>query len=272
MRAAAAGRWADCLRDLKKAQELKIDEDLVRDQLQAALLATGSAKTMVTEYRARLASNPLDVKTMVLLIEMMAAVGPAEPIEKELTAWANRLPMEVRSQVVPALRAIAAYDSGKMAECEKLCRQSGSLPIPGLRLHAVLAQKRAKEATLDPEFSALWEDPWQLLAVSVGLALEGQKDEAIQWREKAILKLEALGTEMRLAAKILKSPEPPGMTEIARVLVGSGNQALLCASLAQRFPAKRAEYQAAAARYNVRRTHPYQLVLRAIESTATAAR
>ncbi len=272
IRAAAAARWVDCLRDLKKAQELKIDQDLVLDQLQSALLATGAAKTMVTDYRSRLASNPLDIRAVILLIEMMAASGPPELIDKELAGWENRLPMQARLQIAPTLRAIAAYDVGKVAECEKLCRQLGPLQIPGLRLHAVLAQKRAKEATLDTTFVTLWDDPWEILAVSLGLALEGQKDEALRWREKAIVKLEAQGPETRLAAKLLNSPDPPAMTEIARVLVGSGKQALLCAALAQRFPARRAEYHAAAAQYNVRRTTPYQLVLRAIENGKTAAR
>jgi hypothetical protein len=77
---------------------------------------------------------------------------------------------------------------------------------------------------------------------------------------------------MRLAGKILNSSDPPVMTEIERLLVGTGNQALLCAVLAERFPARRAEYHAAAARYNVRRKPPYQLVVRAIKGTASAAR
>jgi hypothetical protein len=272
VRAAAAGKWADCLRDLKKAQELKIDEELVLDQLQSALLATGAAKTMVTEYQRRVAANPLDFNALVLMIEMIAASGPPESIERELAAWENRLPIGARAQVVVPFRAIAAYDAGKLGDCEQLCRQLGALQIPSLRLQAVLAQKRAKEAALDPAFSTLWDDPWEILAVSLGLDLEKQKDEALRWREKAIGKLKSMGPEMRLAGKILNSSEPPVMTEIERLLVGTGNQALVCAVLAERFPARRAEYHAAAARYNVRRKPPYQLVLRAIKGTASAAR
>ncbi len=58
----------------------------------------------------------------------------------------------------------------------------------------------------------------------------------------------------------------------SRIIVGPDNQALLCAILAERFPARRAEYHSAAARYNVRRKPPYQLVLRALERKVTAAR
>jgi tetratricopeptide (TPR) repeat protein len=272
VRAGAAGRWDDCLRDLKKAKELKIDEDPVLDWLQGALLATGSAKTMATEYRTRLGNNPMDFKAMVLLIEMMAASGPPELIETELNAWQNRLPFEVRAQVLPQLRALGFYEAGKLAECEQVCRQLPMLGSSSLRLHALLPQKRAKEAAADRSFSKLWEDPWDLLAVSLALELDGHKDDATPWRERAIGKLETFGPEMRRAAKILRAAEPAGMNELARVLAGPENQALLCAVMAERFPTRRAEYHAAAVRYNVRRKPPYQLVLRALERKVTAAR
>jgi hypothetical protein len=116
VRAAAAGKWADCLRDLKKAQELKIDEELVLDQLQSALLATGAAKTMVTEYQRRVAANPLDFNALVLLIEMIAASGPPELIERELAAWENRLPI-----------GAGAARGAVTCDCRIRCRQAGGL-------------------------------------------------------------------------------------------------------------------------------------------------
>ena len=54
------------------------------------------------------------------------------------------------------------------------------------------------------------------------------------------------------------------------MVIDPEDKALLLAVLGQRFPAKRAEYHAAAARFNVGRKPPYQLVRRAIEG-ATAA-
>ena len=262
MRAAAAGRWDDCLRDMKKARELKIDENHVREAFQSAYLATGAAKTMATEYRTRLANNPMDFEAMMFLIELLAATGPPDQIETELNAWQNRLPFEVRPQVMPQLRAIGFYEAGKLAECEQACRQLPILQSSSMRLHALLPQKRAKEAVADPSFNQLWEHPWNTLAVSLSLELDGQKDEAARWLQRAIDKLEKSGPDMRRAARILRESEPPGMNEIARVLAGPENQAMLCAVLAERFPARRAEYHSAAARYNVRRKPPYQLVVR----------
>ena len=49
-----------------------------------------------------------------------------------------------------------------------------------------------------------------------------------------------------------------------------GRQAIVCALLARRFPAMRKDYLAAAARYNVRRLPPYQLVKLAIEAPTPA--
>jgi hypothetical protein len=62
------------------------------------------------------------------------------------------------------------------------------------------------------------------------------------------------------------------MDDLARIVLGPDKQALVCALMAQRFPAKRAELLAAASRFNIRRTPPYQLVQRAIEDFSTAAR
>ena len=228
--------------------------------LHTALIATGAAIATANQYRTRLFRNPLDLAAMILLVEMMAASGPPEPIEQELTAWESRLPMDARQSVVPLVRAMAAYEDGKLAECEQLCQKLGTLQIPALRFHVLVALKRSKEAAADPSFSKLWDDPWNTLSLSLGLGLDGQNDDAARWRERAISKLETLNPESRRAAKVLHGRQPAGMTELSRVIVGTENQALICAVLAERFPAKRKEYHAAARRYNMRRNPPYQLV------------
>jgi hypothetical protein len=128
------------------------------------------------------------------------------------------------------------------------------------RLHALLALKRTKEAVDDASFRTLFDDPFHAIAVSLAWDLEGKKDEAAAWRERAAKGLDGKSTEFRRVAALLRATEPPTMDQMARITFGSTRQALLCAVLAEKFSARRAEYLGAAAKYNVRRVLPSQLV------------
>jgi tetratricopeptide (TPR) repeat protein len=260
LRAAAAARWQESLRHLQKARELKIDEDVVKDAALAARLAMGEAVSLAKEYHTRLAANAMDFEPLIGLIEALAASGQPEEIEHELTAWQNRLPMEVSTNAIGPARVVGLYASGKLAECEGLCRSSPAMRDTPWRLHALLALKRTKEAADDAALQKLFEDPFHVLAVSLGLALEGKADEATAWRQRAAKSFESKGQEARRVAAILRATEPPTMDQVARVTFGSSRQALICALLAAMFPARRADYLAAAEKYNVRRGPPYQLV------------
>ena len=105
------------------------------------------------------------------------------------------------------------------------------------------------------------------LSVSLALYVENQPEEAARWRERAIRDLESAPRDARLAATILKAAKPPAAADLERVSVDPEFKALLLALLAERFPAKRAQYIADAKRFNVRRRPPYHLVRSAIERT-----
>ncbi len=75
-----------------------------------------------------------------------------------------------------------------------------------------------------------------------------------------------MGPDTRRVTAILRSKEPPKLQEIERIILGVRRQAVVCALLAWRFPAMRKDYLVAAAKYNVRRLPPYQLVKLATES------
>ena len=266
-RAVAAARWSDCLSDLKAARERKIDENSISDLSITARLGAGEARSLLNECRTRLAANVMDITAVTTLLEAAAAVGPPEDFERELTAWQNRLPMETRGQVSTTFRAIGLYDSGKLPECVEFCRRSQAAEDQFFRLHSLLALKRVKEAAGDAAFAKLFEgDPWNLLAVGLAWQLEGQEQEAASWRERGIAKLDTMGPDARRVTAILRAGQPPPLEEIGHIILGPRRQAMVSALLAERFAAKRAEYLAAAARYNVRRTPPYQLVRVAIES------
>ena len=265
-RDAAAARWSDCLSDLKAARERKIDENSIRDLHITARLGAGEARSLLNECRTRLAANVMDITAITMLLEAAAAVGPPEDFERELTAWQNRLPMEVRGQVGTTFRVMGLYGSGKLPECVELCRRSSAADDHFFRLHSLLALKRVKEAAGDAAFAKRFEDPWDLLAVSLAWQLEGREQEAASWRERGLAKLDTMGPDARRVTAILRAGQPPSLEEIGHIILGPRRLAMVCALLAERFAAKRAEYLAAAARYNVRRVPPYQLVRVAIES------
>ena len=271
VRAAAAARWDESLRCLRRARELKLGEAQVGEALHVARLATGDAEALVRDYRARLAANAVDPDAMVLLCEALAAAGQAERIEPEVANWIDHLPASLRLQLADPVRAYGLYVAGKLAECERLCRGFGPLRPSSLRAQALLALGRAEEAAADGLFVKVWEDPWSALAVSLGLSLAGRSEEAARWRERACGRLEALTTETREVAKALGAAAPVPVEDLDRVIVDPEDKALTLAVLGERFPARRAEYRAAAGRFHVRRKPPYHLVQRAIGGPAAGA-
>jgi tetratricopeptide (TPR) repeat protein len=269
--AEAKGDWGESLRLLRKADGPETREERLDDLLHVARLATGDAESLVRDDQARLRANPTDPNTMILLGESLAASGRPERITAELNAWSHRLPPEQRDAWVRPVRAISLYQAGKFAECEQLCRTLPGFQSGPLRVHALLAQGKAGQVAADATFARAWDDPYCLLAESLGLDLAGEPEEAARWRERACRELETLTADTRRVAKALEAPGPVPLDVLDRVYVGPEQRALIFAVLAARFPAKRAEYLAAAARFNVRRKPSYALVRRAIEGAGPAA-
>jgi len=150
----------------------------------------------------------------------------------------------------------------------QLCRGIPALANSSLHVQTLLAMQKGKEVAADPSFEKNWEKPLISLALSLELSLEGQPEESARWRERAIKKFETATPLIRPVAKFLASSEPPALADLSRLQIEVDDKALLCAALADRFPAKRAEYQAAASRYNILRQPPYHLVSRAIQATS----
>src|SRR5262249_35901471 len=152
-----------------------------------------------------------------LLAEALAASGLTdEPMESELSHPLSRLPPLVYSDLAYPVLTLRYYLVGKARECEQSCGRGG-LQASSLRVQALLALGRAKEVAANESFEKACEDPWVALAVGLGLALEGQPEEAARWRERACAKLESLGSRMRRPAEILRAAEPAPVDDATRV-------------------------------------------------------
>ncbi len=264
-RAEAGAHWEEAVRCLLKAHELSIDPALIQSSLQTARLGSGGALALVSELRAQITSQPLDVSAVVSLCEALAASGQAERIDAEINAWQNKATPNVPVEVISAVRAVGLYHAGKLKECADRCRSVASLKSGSLHLQSLLAMKKAKEVTADSGFSRILGDPRIAPCVSLALALENQPDEAARWRDTAIANMKTAARGMRRAAEILAQASPSSSAEFDRLYMDADLKAVVLLLMAERHPERRSEYVASAARFNVRRKPPYHLVRQAIE-------
>ena len=264
----AGGRWIGepaALRCLLKARELGIDPELISDALPLARLGAGGAEALVPELRIQVSSYPSDISAILGLTEALAAAGEPGKIDAELNAWQNRALPAVPPVLVAQVRAISFYHAGRVKDCADRCLTVPSLKSSALRVQSLLAQKKANEVTSEPTFEGVLTTPRVALSLCLAFSLQNQPDQAARWRDQAIASLVNGSRDIRRLAKILGAPGPTAVAEFDRLLAAADLKALVLAILAGRHPARRAEYLAAAARFNVRRRPPYQLVRLAIE-------
>ncbi len=201
-----------------------------------ARLGAGEAKALANECRARLSANAMDWSSLGDLLEATATLGSSVEVERELTAWQNRLPMELRSQAGITFRAVALYSTGKLADCVEHCRRTGGVDLGRIRVQSLLALGRVKEAADDPALAGELDDPGDALAVSLAWRIAGQADEAEKWLRRGLARLSGMGHDARLATAALQSQTPPPLRDIERIHLGARSQALICACSRPGFP------------------------------------
>ncbi len=264
-RAAALAQWDEALRCLRKAQDLKIDPAQINDLLHAARLARGEAQALVTEDQARLRINANDLEALVFLFDDLAASGQAEKISSALAAWENQIPAAQRAQTSMPARALALYQAGNAAECERHCEQNSMLRSGGIQAQALMALGRSKEVVADALFEKGFNEPWGALAVSLGLSLDGLPDEAKRWQGRACEALDSRFRSEHLVAKILRASQPSPLEDVMRLVISPDEKSLLLSILSVKFPEKRSDYLAAAERFHLLRKPPYLLVQRVLQ-------
>ena len=264
-KANAVGAWDECLKQANKARELNVNEpQMLGEMIHEARMAKGEASALVPQYRAALAANAQDVSPLIFLMDALAASGKASEIDGAINSWIARLPAAIQGQFAPQFKALGLYYAGKLKECDAFCAASPVAKSSPPHLHALIALGRMKEATDEKLFAAAWNDPFSLLAVSVGYALDGNAKESASWREKAVAALRKVGgkTDYGKAADLLTAHEPPSIEVSRRFFVPSSQKSLVMAALADLFPSRRETYLAEAARFNNSRKPSYYLVER----------
>lgn len=265
MRAVSRADWPEAVRLLARARELGLNEPRVRPAEFTARLAAGEADALAREYHSRVVSQPDDAEALVFLCDALIAAGQGDRVAGELAMWQGRLQGPEMAQTAPLFQALADYHAGKLHEAERLAANNAQLKVSTFRAQILMALGKVQEVVGDPTLSTTLQGPWLELAVALALKLDGKDADSDNWRERACKSLEPLGRDYRRAAEILRADTPTPLAENDRVFLEPGEKALLLALLGTRFPDRRAEYFAAADRFNVRRIPPYQLIRRALD-------
>ncbi|WP_165235315.1 tetratricopeptide repeat protein [Aquisphaera insulae] len=270
MQANTEGRWQEGLVQMRKARELGIPEDEFRDAFHVARLALGEAKTLVGEYRSALTTNPMNMVSFVRLCDALVIAGEPDQIASELNAWIPRLPSEVQGQLWQPMRSLGHYQSGKLSLAEDLLRNHPEVAASSIGLQIRLAAGKAKQAVTEPAYQKLWGNPWNALAAAVALRLEGAEPQASELLERTRRAMAGFGKLFADERSFLNATEPPPVSEVIRTSIDPEEKTLVLCELAQRFPAKRAEYLDAAGKFNISRKPPYLLVKRVMDQKPAA--
>lgn len=271
----AEGRWDDALNAAQKARSLGNNEpERLAMLIFNAKVAKGEANSLVEEYRSHTTGPTPDYAAIFSYVELLAASGRSAEIDSRISALTMQLPNTIQPQLTPHLKAWALYCAGKLDECVKFCTTNPALKATPYNLHALLALGRGKDAADDNAFGQLWNDSQNLLAMSVGFLLTGNREESARWREKAVdAWSKAAGpTDSANVSTLLSAPEPPPIKDVQRTYISPGYKALVLVALADRFPAKRETYLNEAARYNIGRRPSYYLVKKVADTKATPAK
>ena len=256
-RASSEGRWDDCLEggtQGTRAQGRRTGTDRrVRPRSQDGQRRSERARRGVSRRNDRerhgYLGNPLARST-----PWRRRAGKARSIRRSAPGPRGcQAPCKGRSLRILRAWGCTTPESSKSAS--EFCDSRPLLRSAPSHLHALIALGRMKEATDDAVFGTLWNDPLNLLAVSVGFGLDGKPEDSARWREKAVSLMNKVGgaTDVGKAAKLLRAPEPPSIKEVRQVYLPPANRAVILAALADQFPAERAMYLAEAAQFNISR-------------------
>jgi tetratricopeptide (TPR) repeat protein len=265
----AMGDWAGSREFLQKAVKLRPDDVSFAHYLAQARFALGEFESLEQELRDRLKRNPADLAATLQLCEVLVAAGTTNDAAQAVNAFelAARGRHGAGSvDISKHLRRRLLYATGDFAGLERHAARDNTPAGQLARFEALIEQGRVAEAakarTLNPGEPGEGRGFDELL-VALAWTLQGNAAEAAQSRDRALKALEAGATDWARAAEVLRSAVPPSQAELDEVAVAASSKAVLLAALAHRHPTRRAEFAAAARRFNIGRGFPYHLVQRA---------
>jgi tetratricopeptide (TPR) repeat protein len=263
----AVGEWSGARSLMIRAVELKPKDDEFFRMLSLIRLALSEFAPFEEAQRARLARNPLDFVSVFLLCESFVAQGKRAEAEQAIDAFQRAASADNAAsarEAVTALRRHLLYALGDFPALEKSATGDRSPGASNNLFYALAEQGRLAEAVkIHPLDEPDENDPFHYLAIGIAWRLAGDANEATRWQAHALKLLDEGEADWTRAAGLLRRATVPAQAELDDIILPPNSKAILFAALAQQYPAKRAEFAAAARRLNVSRSYPYHLLQRA---------
>lgn len=258
--------WAGARPLLARACELKPGDEMFRYWFTLTRLALGEFATLERELRERLKRDPLDVYAAMQLVEALSAAGKKSEAEQVASEFDRSIILRARdsaAELSKLVRRSLLYACGDFATLEKHSAGDKSGAGRNALFYALVEQGRLAEAEkIHPEEDYAFEDNYQLLALSVAWRRAGDTQKADALLQRAIKEFEAGDRDMREAAALLRSKEPPSREAFDALKALPKSKALLATALALQHPARAADFAVTARKLNVDRSYPYHLVQR----------
>ena len=195
------------------------------------------------------------------LTTLLAATGRADDAEREVAAFEKRTRNQDRTipEAMKQMRRFLLYVAGDFAKLEQSVAGEKGPAAEGFHYAAVIEQGRVAEVV---KTGGDTDGPGELIR-SLAWSLAGNAAEADAARLRAIAILAKSDSDDRRAAELLRAGTPPTKPQLDAVVMRPSEKALVCAALAQQFPAQRAELSALARKLNIGRAFPFHLIQRA---------
>ena len=265
---ASHGDWKPCLEMLGHIPKGTPLSGHMVGLSHTARLGGGEAPLIETECRQKLGgTRGLEtLADLIFLVDALSVQGKTHEAQQAMSLWESRLPPEIRKD--PAMntlvRPIIWYCLADFESIKKACQAHGVPPSP--LLVAALVATGEQEAILKrPEVLKMADNPETALDLSIACQLSGNAEAAKSWRDKGAAGFEKQGRELRLAATLLRSDQPPKLAELEALTVMPTITCRLATLFALRFPQQKGEFVKLARKLNVSRQPPYYLVERALK-------
>ena len=262
------GEWQEAKPLCDEAMKVIGSDPSVKRLKHFVYLGVGDAAVIEADYKQKLqSSDTVEFTTSIMfLADALAVQAKCDEARKTVhqrlaEMFGAGAPAEMETMFDPILD----YTCGNLDGLKSVDHQlivSGFARVQFDYLLTIADFEKALKIAEANELLGNWNE---MLEVSLAYSLSGNSDEADQWRLRACEKMEAEGLEDRVAAKWLKGEQPPSDDELNEITLSIAETPLYLASLAQRFPVRKAELKRRAERVNVSRLPPYLLVKTAIE-------
>ena len=199
-----------------------------RNSTCAKRLALRELDKLEAEGRQGLAApaNSEDGSSPVIdLCEVLVMQNKPDEALRTLNDWQSRLPAEMQSPLANSLtRLLVQYMAGDFEEVQR--GEGGELAelSSELRLHALLAGGRVKDAVDEEALKKLFVNPWNALAASIAWSIAGDSRQADAWREKAAAALEELNVELEARGRAAAGRQSARQGPIGRRCSGQAVQ------------------------------------------------